>query len=115
MKLLRILALGLALGVVLPQLAAAQAPGLATFPVGTTTVTASALAANLSTIWELAWGPDNFIWMTERGGRISRVNPATGQVSVLLALPDVTESNESGLLGLAVMEPFPLVGAAGGF
>ena len=120
MKLLRILALvlvlglglrlGLALGVVLPQLVAAPAPGLATFPVGTTTVTASALAANLSTIWELAWGPDNFIWMTERGGRISRVNPATGQVSVLLALPDVTESNESGLLGLAVMEPFPASG-----
>ena len=48
--------------------------------------------------------------MTERGGRISRVNPATGQVSVLLALPDVTESNESGLLGLAVMEPFPASG-----
>ena len=110
MKLLCTLALGLALGVVLPQLAAAQAPGLATFPVGTTTVTAPALAANLSTIWELAWGPDNFIWMTERGGRISRVNPATGQVSVLLALPDVTESNESGLLGLAVMEPFPASG-----
>ena len=86
----------------------AQVPALATFPVGPTTVTASALAGNLRTIWELAWGPDNFIWMTERAGRISRVNPATGQVSLLLTLPDVTESNESGLLGLAVMEPFPL-------
>ena len=88
--------------------AAAQAPALATFPVGATTVTASALAGNLTTIWELAWGPDNFIWMTERPGRISRVNPVTGQVSLLLSVPDVTETGESGLLGLAVVEAAPL-------
>ncbi|WP_188562650.1 PQQ-dependent sugar dehydrogenase [Hymenobacter frigidus] len=107
MKTLRIAMAAFLLGG-LPLAATAQAPALATFPVGPTTVTASALAGNLSTIWELAWGPDNFIWMTERAGRISRVNPATGQVSLLLTLPDVTESNESGLLGLVVMEPFPL-------
>ena len=107
MKTLRIAMAAFLLGG-LPLAATAQAPALATFPVGPTTVTASALAGNLSTIWELAWGPDNFIWMNERAGRISRVNPATGQVSLLLTLPDVTESNESGLLGLAVMEPFPL-------
>ncbi|GAA3990511.1 PQQ-dependent sugar dehydrogenase [Hymenobacter antarcticus] len=107
MKTLRIALAAFLLGG-LPLAAVAQAPALATFPVGATTVTASALAGNLTTIWELAWGPDNFIWMTERPGRISRVNPATGQVSLLLTLPDVTESNESGLLGLAVMEPFPL-------
>ena len=91
-----------------PLAAAAQAPALTTFPVGSATVTASALAGNLATIWELAWGPDDFIWMTERGGRISRVNPTTGQVLPVLTIPDVTENNESGLLGLAVMEPFPL-------
>ena len=86
----------------LPLAASAQAPALTTFAVGTTTVTASALAANLSTIWELVWGPDNFIWVTERSGRISRVNPATGQVLPLLTVADVTESNESGLLGMAI-------------
>ena len=103
MKNLRTASLALwALGLSLAAHAQAPAPVLTTFPVGTTTVTASALAGNLTTIWELAWGPDNFIWMTERAGRISRVNPATGQVSLLLALPDVTENNESGLLGLAI-------------
>ena len=86
----------------LTLVAAAQGPALATFPVGTATVTASALATNLNTVWELAWGPDNFIWMTERYGRISRVNPATGQVLPLLTLPDVTPTGESGLLGLVV-------------
>ncbi|MFC6222597.1 PQQ-dependent sugar dehydrogenase [Hymenobacter artigasi] len=101
MKLLRnaLLALG-TLG--LPLAACAQAPALTTFAVGTTTVTASALASNLATIWELVWGPDNFIWVTERSGRISRVNPATGQVLPLLTIADVTESNESGLLGMAI-------------
>ncbi len=86
----------------LPLAARAQAPALATFPVGATTVTASALASNLATVWELVWGPDDFIWMTERGGRISRVNPATGQVVPVLALADVTQTGESGLLGMAV-------------
>ena len=92
----------------LPLTACAQAPALTTFPVGAATVTATALVTNLSTVWELVWGPDNFIWMTERGGRISRVNPTTGQVLPLLTLPDVTETGESGLLGMAVMEPFPM-------
>ena len=85
-----------------PLAAGAQAPALTTFPVGSTTVTVSALAGNLVTIWELVWGPDDFIWVTERAGRISRVNPATGQVLPLLAIADVKESNESGLLGMVI-------------
>ena len=30
------------------------------------------LDKNISRPWEILWGPDNHIWMTERGGRISR-------------------------------------------
>ncbi len=84
---------------------AAQAqsgPVLGTYQVGSTTVTASALATGLHVPWELLWGPDNFLWMTERNGRISRVNPTTGQVLPLLTISEVTESGESGLLGLAL-------------
>ena len=105
MKILRHAALAVCAGA-LPLLAGAQAPALSTFPVGNTTVTVSALATNLATVWELVWGPDSFIWMTERGGRISRVNPATGQVLPLLTLPDVTENNESGLLGMVLHPDF---------
>ncbi|MDO7847795.1 PQQ-dependent sugar dehydrogenase [Hymenobacter sp. M29] len=90
----------------LPLAACAQAPALSTFPVGAATVTVSALTTNLNTVWELVWGPDNFIWMTERYGRISRVDPATGQVQALLTLPDVTPTGESGLLGLALHPQF---------
>jgi glucose/arabinose dehydrogenase len=74
--------------------------------VGTSTVTASVLATNLDIVWELAWGPDNFLWMTERSGRISRVNPTTGQILPLLTLPDVTPTGESGLLGMVLHPQF---------
>ncbi|MBO0357048.1 PQQ-dependent sugar dehydrogenase [Hymenobacter sp. BT186] len=85
---------------------AQQGPVLATYTVGSTTLSASALTNNLDTPWELLWGPDNFIWMTERMGRISRVNPTTGQVLPLLTIADVTETGESGLLGMALHPNF---------
>lgn len=86
--------------------ARAQAPVLATFSVGTATVTVSELTPGLATIWELVWGPDNFIWATERAGRISRINPSTGAVLPLLTIADVTQNNESGLLGMALHPDF---------
>ena len=86
--------------------ARAQAPALATFAVGTATVTVSELAPSLATIWELVWGPDDFIWATERAGRISRVNPSTGAVLPLLTIADVTQTGESGLLGMALHPDF---------
>ncbi|QNH61796.1 PQQ-dependent sugar dehydrogenase [Hymenobacter sediminicola] len=87
---------------------AQQNPALATYPVGTTTLTLSALSTGLDTPWEILWGPDGFLWMTERGGRISRVNTTTGQVLPLLTVADVTETGESGLLGMALHPDFSL-------
>ncbi|MBC6606229.1 PQQ-dependent sugar dehydrogenase [Hymenobacter sp. BT188] len=77
-----------------------------TFPVGSTTISATPLATGLDIPWELVWGPDDFIWMTERGGRISRVNPTTGQVLPLLNVPDVAPTGESGLLGMVLHPDF---------
>ncbi|TGE14561.1 PQQ-dependent sugar dehydrogenase [Hymenobacter elongatus] len=77
-----------------------------TFQVGATTVSVTPLATNLDIPWELIWGPDNFIWMTEHGGRISRVNPTSGQVLPLLTVPDVTRVSESGLLGMVLHPDF---------
>lgn len=87
-------------------LAAGAATAQTTFTVGATTVTASTLATGLTIPWELVWGPDNFIWMTERTGRISRVDPASGQVTPLLQVPDVTPTGESGLLGMVLHPDF---------
>ncbi|MBF9223662.1 PQQ-dependent sugar dehydrogenase [Hymenobacter ruricola] len=105
MKFLRLALLAACAGA-LPLAASAQGPVLSTFAVGPTTVTASALVSNLDVVWELVWGPDNFLWATERYGRISRINPATGQVLPLLTLPDVTAVGESGLLGMALHPQF---------
>lgn len=80
-----------------------------------TTVTLDSTVLNVQTIisgidipWEITFGPDDMIWMTERYGRISRVNPSTGSQDVLLDLSStVNNSSESGLLGLALHPNFP--------
>jgi aldose sugar dehydrogenase len=65
----------------------------------------STLVGGFDTIWELAWGPDNAIWTTERRGFISRVNPTTGAVNRVGTLT-VTEAGEGGLMGLAFHPDF---------
>lgn len=64
------------------------------------------LAQNLNFPWEILWGPDNFIWMTERGGKISRVNPANGAVTPLLTVTEVQTNNEGGMLGMVLHPNF---------
>ena len=64
------------------------------------------LVTGLDTPWDLAWGPDGQIWVTERGGRISRVNTSTGQRTTAGQVPGVEESGESGLMGLAFHPDF---------
>ena len=66
---------------------------------------ADVVATGLDTVWELVWGPDGFIWMTERGGRVSRVNPQTGAVTQVGQLA-VSEIGEGGLMGLALHPDF---------
>lgn len=57
--------------------------------------------------WEIQWGPDNYIWMTERYGRVSRLNPETGVRTTILDLTTtVYDNSESGLLGLALHPDF---------
>lgn len=66
----------------------------------------SILVQGLSHPWELVWGSDNFIWMTERGGRISRVNPTTGVVTVVHTISEVVATGEGGLLGMVLHPNF---------
>ncbi len=65
-------------------------------PVDATTT----LISTLSIPWELTWGPDNFLWVTERSGKISRINPDTGDQDEVLVISEVEQIQESGLLGL---------------
>ncbi|HXI01264.1 MAG TPA: PQQ-dependent sugar dehydrogenase [Sphingobacteriaceae bacterium] len=60
----------------------------------------------LSLPWEIIWGPDNMLWITEKGGRVSRVNPADGQISSVITISDVKSMGEGGLLGMVLHPDF---------
>lgn len=73
---------------------------------GSDSILTETVAKGFDTIWELAWGSDNAIWVTERPGTISRVNPTTGAKTVIGQL-NVVENGEGGLLGMAFHPDFP--------
>jgi glucose/arabinose dehydrogenase len=62
-------------------------------------------ATGLDTPWDLAWGPDGMIWISERGGRISRMDASSGVRSVAGTL-SVLQSGEGGLMGIAFHPDF---------
>ncbi len=65
----------------------------------------STLASGLDTPWDLAWGPDNQIWVTERRGVISRVDTSLGRITRVGQI-DIVERSESGLMGMAFHPDF---------
>ncbi len=71
---------------------------------GTETFSRRVVAADLANPWEVTWGPDGHLWITERTAfRVTRVNPADGSRQVALTLTDVHQSVvQDGLLGLAL-------------
>src|SRR5688500_14670322 len=63
----------------------------------TASISIDVIATNLDVPWEIVWGPDNWIWYTEKGGSISKVNPLTGERKLLLHMPEVLRSGTKGL------------------
>lgn len=77
-----------------------------------TVVGVHTLISGLDVPWEITWGPDNWIWFTEQGGRVSKVNPVNGERVILLEIPQVFRKRTTGLLGMALhpdTEKFPYV------
>jgi PQQ-dependent dehydrogenase (s-GDH family) len=67
--------------------------------------TAHVLATGLGDPYEIVWGPDGYIWATEKSGlKVTRVDPATGAKFTALSLPQAvhTPDGEDGVLGLAL-------------
>ena len=62
------------------------------------------LVSGLANPWEVSWGPDGMLWVTERTGkRILRIDPASGSQQVAATLADVSApGGQDGLLGLAL-------------
>lgn len=87
----------------LPMVACAQDTPASVVP-GAVPFTQSILISDLQAPWEITWGPDDMLWVTERSaGRIVRVNPADGTISTAIELADVYAPGwQDGLLGLAL-------------
>ena len=64
------------------------------------------VVSGLDTPWDMVWAPDGAMWVTERPGRISRIDVGTGERTVVGEL-DVVEVSESGLMGMAFHPGFP--------
>src|SRR3954454_10080947 len=62
------------------------------------------VVSGLAGPWELAWGPDNMLWVTERTGkRVTRIDPKTGERSVAVTIDEVlAPGGQDGLLGMAL-------------
>lgn len=65
------------------------------------------VAQNLVIPYDLVWGPDDWIWFTERAGHIRRLNPVTGDLLTLHTVAEVFESRDnSGMYALALHPEF---------
>jgi glucose/arabinose dehydrogenase len=81
-------------------------------------LTSYPLVEGLTLPWGIVWGPDNRLWVTERYGRISHIDPENGERHTLLVLknvafgdpkkyPDKVITPNSGLLDIALDPDFP--------
>ena len=72
------------------------------------TFTTRVVASGFEDPWEVTWGPDGFLWITERTGkRVVRVDPASGIRKVAVSIDDVYQTlAQDGLLGLALHPQF---------
>ena len=67
------------------------------------------VASGLEDPWEVTYGPDGFLWVTERvGKRVLRIDPATGIRQVAVTIDEIDQQlGQDGLLGLALGPEFP--------
>ncbi len=80
-----------------------------------TTLIERDVATGLDIPWEVVYGPDDHLWVTERKGRVLRIEPVTGSMTTILDIEDemgIGGGGEPGMLGLALHPNFdsePLV------
>ncbi len=67
---------------------------------GQTTLSERDLVTGINLPWDISWGPDDYIWVTERGGRVLHVDPKTGAYEVILEHREVVDGAERGMFGL---------------
>jgi PQQ-dependent dehydrogenase (s-GDH family) len=78
--------------------------GLASLVRDTIRFEKTVITSGLAGPWELTWGPDEMLWVTERiGKRVVRIDPSTGEKRVAATLDEVAvPGGSAGLLGMAL-------------
>lgn len=75
--------------------------------IGSTDVEVDTVFYGLDIPWEITYGPDGFIWTTERYGVVSRIDPVAKTKTVILDISaTVFQDGESGLLGMTLHPDF---------
>lgn len=83
-----------------------------TITVGNTVLTERDVATGLIIPWEVLWGPDDHLWVTERQGTVVRLDPNNGNMQTILDIrnevvnEDGQGGSEYGLLGMALHPEF---------
>jgi PQQ-dependent dehydrogenase (s-GDH family) len=89
-----------------PTAVPAAPPTAASTPLPATPgFTRRVVASGLGDPYEIVWGPDARLWVTEKSGlRVTRVDPRTGATSTAATIPDAHHSpgGQDGVLGLAL-------------
>lgn len=75
-------------------------------PKAPSTIKDSVVLSKLNFPWEILWAPDNTIWFTERGGKISRFNPDNGALTPIFTVTGMEAHGEGGLLGMVLHPDF---------
>ncbi len=76
--------------------------------IGNTAVEIDTVYTGLDIPWEITYGPDDHLWITERKGLVSRIDPVAGTKTPVLDITgQVYQQSESGLLGMALHPDFP--------
>lgn len=64
------------------------------------------LASGMDVPWDLHYGSDDHLWVTEQGGNVWRIHPATGERKQVLYIRDVWRQRTTGLLGITLLPGF---------
>jgi aldose sugar dehydrogenase len=78
-----------------------------TLTIGSTTVVIDTIRTGMDVPWEIVYGPDNHLWVTERRGVVCRIDPiAKTRQDILDITSTVYAEHEAGLLGMALHPGF---------
>ncbi|MFN0033061.1 MAG: PQQ-dependent sugar dehydrogenase [Flavobacteriales bacterium] len=78
-----------------------------------TVLTQTDVVTGLYRPWEILWGQDDYIWCTQRNGKVLHIDPLTGNYTTILDKSSVIPGDptagdsEPGMLGMCLHPQFP--------